>query len=142
MFSRPGTVGFESSSGHSNPQQKCADTANKNPNPQQSLFVSSILVIGLKSRAFNDCVWINPTPQSVRFCRPLRIALEKEDNAATLREHDRLNEEIEKLIRHRFKMSNNKFVKITFNVYQTLFDGKCLNTITGNKASSRCPVCL
>lgn len=86
-------------------------------------------------------MWINPTPQSVRFCRSLRIVLEKEDNEATIRENNRLNVEIKQLIQHRFKLPNNQFVNIKFNVYKTLLDGKCLNVIVGNNASSRCPVC-
>ena len=136
------TLGFDSSSAHVNPQQKSKNSENENYNAHLSLFVSSFIIIQLKSTHSDDSSWLNPTPQSVRFCRPLRIALEKEDDVATLSEHKRLNEEIEKLIPHRFKMSNEKSVRIKFNIYQTLFDGKCLNTIVGNSATSRCPVCF
>lgn len=135
------TLGFDSSSGHGNPHQKYADSSNENVNPQQSLFVTSIIVISLTSSRSGGSSWTNPTPQSIRFCRPLRLAHEKEDDETSTKEYERLSQEKKLLTSHRFKMSNKKPVKVVFHVYETLFDGKCLNTIVGNKASSRCPIC-
>lgn len=86
--------------------------------------------------------WINPTPQSVRLSRPLRIALEKEDETATIHEFQRLTNEINSLTTHNFEMSNNKRVTVKFQVSKTMFDGKFVNTITGNRATCRCPICL
>jgi len=135
------TLGFDSSSGHTNPHQQCKNAENEDPNAQQSLFVSSMIIIQLKTVS-NKYFWINPTPQSIRFCRPLRIAIQKEDDLTIIREHNRLNKEINDLMPHKFKMANGKMTKVKFNVSQTLFDGKCINIIVGNKASSRCPMCL
>lgn len=135
------TLGFDSSSGHINPHQKYEQLQNGNKNPQQSLFVTSVVIIKLIDK--NDKYsWTNPTPQSVRFCRPLRIALEKEDDEATITEFNRLQNEITNLVRHSFKLSNEKVAKVKYSVSQTLFDGKCVNTIIGNNATSRCPICL
>lgn len=134
------TLGFDSSSGHTNPHQTYANSENEDSSAQQSLFVTSMIVIALQCSTSN--AWLNPTPQSVRFCRPLRIAFEKENDIITKREFNRLNEEIKNLFSHSFTMSNSKNVKVTFNVYQTLFDGKCVNTIVGNSATTRCPMCL
>ncbi|CAH0552999.1 unnamed protein product [Brassicogethes aeneus] len=136
------TLGFDSSSGHVNPHQKCKNSENESSNPQQSLFVSSLILIQLRNVDFDKVSWLNPTPQSVRFCRPLQIALEKEDEEATLKEHFRLKKEIEQLLPYRFKMSNGKSARVQYDIYETLLDGKCLNTIVKNKASSRCPICL
>ena len=85
---------------------------------------------------------LNPTPQSYRFCRPLRIAFEKEDEKVIINEHNRLTSEIEALTPHRFVMSNGKPVKLTFQISTTMFDGKCVNTIVGNRATIKCPMCL
>lgn len=64
------TIGFDSSSGHLNPHQSYTDpSSNVNTNPQQSLLVTSCIVQKLQSASKS---WINPTPQSTRFCRPLR----------------------------------------------------------------------
>ena len=136
------TVGFDSSSGHTNPHQKYDSTENQNANAQQSLFVTSMVIILVRSKKSNENLWVNPKPQSVRLCRPLRVCFEKEDDVAILREFKRLNEEISSLKPYNFTMPNQKSVRITFNVSQTLFDGKCVNTIVGNKATSRCPMCL
>lgn len=135
------TLGFDSSSGHNNPHQKYSDKNNENLNHQSSLFISSFICISIKCNC-GKYIWLNKTPQSVRYCRPIRLALEKEDNEATLKEYNRLNQDIENLRPHRFLLSNNKLCKVKFNVYKTLFDGKCLNTILENSASSRCPCCL
>ena len=88
-----GTLGFDSSSGHVNAQQKCSNTNNEDRNPLQSLFVSSIIMINLRCSC-GQFSWVSKTPQSIRFCRPLRIALEKEDETATLAEFARLNKEM------------------------------------------------
>ena len=136
-----GTLGFDSSSGHTNPHQRYENIEYESTNAQHSLFVSSIIIISRRTRVSNN-TWINPTPQSVRFCRPLRIALEKETDEITKREFNRLNRELKTLKSYEFSMSNSKSAKVKFNVFQTLFDGKCLNTIVGNTASTRCPMCL
>lgn len=39
-------------------------------------------------------------------------------------------------------MSHGNNITMKFNVYETLFDGKCMNAVVGNKATSRCPICL
>lgn len=64
------TSGVDSSSGHLNPHQNYDNTNNVNSNARQSLLVTSLLV--QKLTGSNKCSWINPTPQSTRFCRPLR----------------------------------------------------------------------
>lgn len=128
------SLGFDSSSGHVNPNQKCQNSTNENPNAVQSLFISSMIIIQLKNCRRNELTWTNPTPQSTRLCRPIRIALEKEDDVSTIREFNRLNMKIELLKSHTFTMCNGKTVTVRYNVSQTLFDGKCINTIVGNKA--------
>lgn len=63
------TCGFDSSSSHLNPHQDYADMHRENKSAQQSLLVTSFIIQQLKGS--NKC-WINPTPQSIRLCRPLR----------------------------------------------------------------------
>lgn len=43
---------------------------------------------------------------------------------------------------HTLKLSNGKTVKVNFCVFQTLYDGKCVNFIVGNKATTACPMCF
>ena len=136
------SIGFDSSSGHLNPHQKSENQDDDFTSAQQSLFTSCFNIIKLVSDLDDNCIWINPTPQSVRFTRPLRMCFEKENDAAIHKGYDRLQNEIENLRRHRFKLSNGKTVRIKFRINLTLFDGKCVNTLVDNRATSRCPICL
>lgn len=63
-------VGFDSSANHLNPHQCYASDINRNTNSQQSLLVTSCII--QKLQGANERSWVNPTPQSIRFCRPLR----------------------------------------------------------------------
>ncbi|CAB0043739.1 unnamed protein product, partial [Trichogramma brassicae] len=38
--------------------------------------------------------------------------------------------------------STRKLSIFSYNVFQTLFDGKCVNTLVDNPATTRCPMCL
>lgn len=137
------TIGFDSSSGHSNPHQKFKNKANAQQNSHLNLFQSCLSVIKLLScKNGSDLQWINPSPQSIRFCRPLRIAFEKEDEEATVREYNRLIDEFNEMKKvWKFTLTNGKEVRVRFKVFTTLFDGKCLNVLVGNRATCRCPIC-
>ena len=39
-------------------------------------------------------------------------------------------------------MENGKNAQVQFKVFFTLFDGKCVNAIVGNRATSKYPMCL
>ena len=45
------------------------------------------------------------------------------------------------LKRHKYQISNGKRVTVKFIVSQTLYDGKCVNCILQNNATTRCPIC-
>lgn len=94
-----GTVGCDSSAGHVNAHQKYCDPENDSISPMQSLFISNLLIISIHSLSGQE-EWINPTPQSYRFCRTLRICSEKEDNANVTREINRMINEIKNLKQH------------------------------------------
>lgn len=135
------SIGFDSSSGHKNPQQKFENEEYENKNAQVSLFVTCIGVIQLFHSTNSKCNWINPTPMSIRFFRPVRLCYEKETPENTKKEYARLLTEIKFLSSHTFILSKGKSVRLKYEVFPTLFDGKCLNTITDNPSSSRCPCC-
>jgi len=72
------TYGFDSSAGHLNPHQGYEEGGVQTHSSTQSLFVSSFILIGMNSKTTSK-KWLNPSPQSVRFCRPLRLCFVKED---------------------------------------------------------------
>ena len=54
----------------------------------------------------------------------------------------RLTKEINKLHSHNFKLAIGKSVCVRYEVYKTMFDGECVNSLVNNPATSRCPMCL
>lgn len=132
--------GFDSSSGFKNPHQRFHDDNNITLKSELSLFASTFVVSAIVT-SNNTKMWLNPTPQSVRFCRPLRIAVEKETNDAILAERDRLECQVKKLQSHRFTLANGKHATVNFDVRLSMVDGKCLNAVLQNDATTRCPIC-
>lgn len=132
--------GFDSSSGFKNPHQKFNEAENITLKSELSLFASTFTLVGLMTSSKTK-MWINPTPQSIRFFRPLRIAIEKETEDTVMAEKNRLNNEVEQLQSHCFLLPNGKRVTVDFNAYFTMIDGKCLNFVFDNAATTRCPVC-
>lgn len=61
-----------------------------------SLFVASVIPLESIS-SHNATVWINRTPQSVRFCRPLKNEFIKETKEHILKEKKNLDEQIRNL---------------------------------------------
>lgn len=133
------SYGFDSSSGHKNAHQEFENEGNKTLDSHQSLFASVLVILALKHN--DEFIWINETPQSVRYCRPLRLSFESETSQVTKRERDRLRAEVNALIPHNFNL-NGKDVEVSFNVDLTLLDGKALNNVLDNDATTRCPICL
>ena len=71
-------------------------------------MVTGMNMIQLQNTQEPTCSWINPTPQSVRFLRPLRISFEKEDDLTSVAEYKRLEKEINNLHFHSCELSNEK----------------------------------
>lgn len=139
------SCGSDSSSGHTNTQQKCDDPENEGDEPMQSLLVTSVNIIALASKADGSKKWLNPTPHSVRLCQTLSIDLEKETTDTICRKYELLSSEVNNLQSHEFQVVNGNntwaTVRATFQVDLCLFDGKCANAISGNKNSAACPMC-
>ncbi|KAJ8678395.1 hypothetical protein QAD02_014182 [Eretmocerus hayati] len=136
--------GFDSSSGHSNSHQKCANPENEINDATQSLFVTSMSPLQLVSESdtnTGEYKWCNSTPLSYRYCRPVRIACEKETKEAILQEYNRMKSEVDNLHSHTFKMANGKDVEVIFEFHLTMFDVKCVSTILEVPATQRCPTC-
>lgn len=71
--------------------------ANTLERSDQSLFVTSVIPIKIISSA-GDNIWVNRTPQSVRFCRPLKVEFVKETKEHILTENHNINNQIKKLV--------------------------------------------
>lgn len=68
------------------------------------VFTSCFVPLSLSSLK-GKVVWQNPTPSSPRYCRPIRIAYEKETAEGTKTEFDRLSGKFEEF----------KYIDVSFN---------------------------
>lgn len=136
------SYGFDSSAGHKNPHQGFQNQENETRESHMSLFASVAVILAITDAQTRKVLWLNPSPQSVRFCRPLRLAYEKETLTALTTERDRLREEVETLQPHTFTIKNGKEFTIVFDCKCSLLDGKALNAVVENDCSTKCPICL
>lgn len=102
----------------------------------QSLFVTTIIPLKLIDTR-NQIIWMNNTPQSVRFCRPLKIQFIKETTDLILKEKYNLDIQIKNYI-YTNKQNN---VIVEYKPYMTLIDGKVLNVLTKTNSCQSCPLC-
>lgn len=77
------SYGFDGSTGQSMFKQMFNE--NTPESFDQSLFVTSIIPLKLISFS-NQIIWLNRTPQSIRFCRPIKIEYVKETKEHILAE--------------------------------------------------------
>ncbi|KAJ8685053.1 hypothetical protein QAD02_020846 [Eretmocerus hayati] len=133
--------GFDSLAGLNNPHQKCQDKTLESKSPQTSLLVTSVTIIELASLDTGK-TWLNPTPQSIRFCRTLRMSMEKESSDAIKNVFDRVDKETTSLVPYQFITKDDSDVRISFHVEHTIFDGKVVNELVGSSSTLRCPMCF
>ncbi|KAJ8685542.1 hypothetical protein QAD02_021335 [Eretmocerus hayati] len=133
------TAGSDVSSGHVNVQQEWAE-GDDIADAELSLSVTMFLLIRMES-ASGKYNWTNPQPQSPRFCRPLQLSLEKGTTESILADYSKLRSEIDNLQPHSFCLSNEKRAIMTFRVFTTLYNEKCVNALVKNRCSSNCPMC-
>ena len=134
--------GLDGKSGHSRYKQATLDPSLDD----SSMLMTSLVPLQLycppmnvasSSRASNKIiVWQNPRPGSTRFCRPLRIAFEKETAEKTKSEKERVSDEIKNL-----HATDAMGCTVTFDPHLTMLDGKACNAITYTKSTLRCYIC-
>lgn len=128
-----GSWGFYGSTGQSFYKQKFDQSAQDYSFNENSLFAITFVPLRIVSDKF--CLaWLNPTPQSYRFCRPLHIQYQKETSNLILSEKAWVEEQIKELLP--ITVHTTKGHKITFHFELTLsaLDGKVFNIITGTSS--------
>lgn len=133
------SYGFDSSTGQAQYKQIFHTTDSSN-NSDASLLATTIIPLRLVLSSGTP-IWNNNTPQSTRFCRPIKLEFVKETKESILREELDLRKEIDALQNLLIHIGNGKTVQISFKLYLTLIDGKVLNILTGTKSTQACPIC-
>lgn len=89
------SYGFDSSTGYTNYKQQF-EKAGSSQNSDSSLLATTIIPLRL-IEASGNILWNNRTPQSIRFCRPLKLEYTKETKEIILKEKENIEEEINSL---------------------------------------------
>lgn len=57
---------------------------------EESVFATSLVPLQIKGATSGETLWLNPSPSSPRYCRPLKFEYIKEDPETTTREYERV----------------------------------------------------
>lgn len=132
------SYGFDGSSGQSMYKQRFE--TERSDSTDQSLFVTTLVPLKLLDH-LDKVLWINSTPQSIRFCRPIKIEFAKETAAHILEEKVNLDTQISNLKPFMCTVLQERSIKISYDLNMTLIDGKVLNILTGTNSCQCCPIC-
>lgn len=132
------SYGFDGSTGHSLYRQKFVESTPQSLD--QSLFVTSVIPLKIVSSA-GAVIWMNRTPQSVRFCRPLKVELVKETKDHILQEKQNIDRQILNIKPFQYVFTNGRWITVKYNLCMSLIDGKVLNVLTETKSTQQCPIC-
>lgn len=133
------SYGFDSSTGQAQFKQAFNEPSTSN-HSDASLLATTIIPLRLLVTS-GQPIWNNLTPQSTRFCRPVKLEYVKETKESILKEKSDLKNEIDALKSMHITISEGKIVEVSFDLYLTLIDGKVLNILTGTKSNQTCPIC-
>lgn len=100
-----GSWGFDGSTGQSLYKQKFLD--GEDDDNENCLFATTYIPLYLKTTD-GFMLWSNPSPQSFRFCRPVKIQYRKETKELIMGEKIRVEDEIKKLHHSVLKLSPTK----------------------------------
>lgn len=87
---------------------------------REDLFCTCLVPLILVEKESQKVIWKNETPNSSRFCRPVRINFVKEDTKLSLLEYENLKKEIADL--EEINLSSGG--KCTFTFQMSMLDGK------------------
>lgn len=105
-------------------KQKFSDSSSSDA----SVFLTSIVPLRLNQN--ETILWENPRPSSTKHCRPVCLQLIKETTDETIKEHKRMEKEIENLVPFSYSVGDYN-LSIQFQLIMTMIDGKTINAITG-----------
>lgn len=133
------SYGFDSSTGQAQFKQSFLGS-NSSCFTDSSLLATTVIPLRLVD-ASGRPIWCNRSPQSTRFCRPLKLEFIKESKEVILKENNDLSKQIEELENLTIQIEESKTVNIKFRMNLTVIDGKVLNILTGTKSTQSCPIC-
>lgn len=133
-----GSWGFDGSTGQSLYKQKAPLDPLYDEN---TIFATTVVPLKITETGSNQILWANPTPQSFRSCRPLRIQYRKESKDLILAEKEYVEQQLKNLMPTAASTSKGFIVKTIWNLTLSIIDGKVYNIIHSTFSQLRCPIC-
>nr|XP_018903644.1 PREDICTED: uncharacterized protein LOC109034777 isoform X1 [Bemisia tabaci] len=121
--------GFDGTTSQSTYCQKFQSSHESSSGSDSSLFATTLVPLRLTADS-GDILWVNRTPQSVRFCRPIKLQFAKASKELVMAEKEELDEQIGSLERVTIKINDDQSLVIQPRLKMTLVDGKILNYLT------------
>ncbi|CAH1111441.1 unnamed protein product [Psylliodes chrysocephalus] len=101
-----------------------------------NIFQSSVVPLQLVYGPEKKILWQDPTPSSLRYCRPKRIRFIKETSDITNEEINYFKSQITAISR-----TEIEDISIKHKMLFTMVDGKACNAATHTKSTMRCYIC-
>lgn len=85
-------------------------------------------------------IWINETPSSDNYCRPIKFLFAKENKQLIRKEYKIMSEKIENLECDIIE-KNAVIFEVSYKIHCTMIDGAVANILTNTNSCSRCVFC-
>lgn len=106
-----------------------------------NIFFSSFVPLRLlDSTNMEDVLWDNDRPGSSCWCRPLHLQFCAETDEVIRNECSRIGNEIDQLKPYEGWIKSSKIL-VSFLLFLTMIDGKCVNSLTNTSSAQRCYAC-
>ncbi|CAH0561743.1 unnamed protein product [Brassicogethes aeneus] len=119
-------------------QQKFNDVTSDDSNIFQSSMVPLRLQVNTDN--YTKIMWQNPTPSSVRFCRPIRIRFLHETVDVTKEEINYMENQVKNLRKTEVQTCNG-VIQVKHTMIPTMVDGKVCNSSTNTSSTMKCYIC-
>lgn len=121
-------------------QQQYKQRFENSSDSDMSMFLINIVLLELIDEDNRHTIWVNSTPSSTNYCRPVKFEFIKENMELIQREVSAIQKKIEELDTFNYCDENNQ-VTIKYNLILSMVDGKVVNAICEIKSSTTCHIC-
>lgn len=111
-----------------------------------SIFVSGFVPLRISSAApsgvLGDTLWANPKPSSSMWCRPIRFRYTKETAETVRQEREYIKSQFDAISADKsVVVVDGKALRVKYQDYMTMVDGKVANIISDCASAMRCNIC-
>ena len=106
------------------------------------VFTSFMCPLLLKNETSKTVIYENFSPGDEQKCRPIFIYFLKETAELTEKIFKKITRELTSTPSININLQNGSIANVKISGHPTMMDGKCLNVLMGNSATTRCRGCF